>query len=187
MTTRVRRPRPAPQRQAPSPPRQQQPASSPLPVLLLVAKFAWPLIPLIAVYATGGEDAPPPELTASDKRQAEEQLMARIATAGPEIERRLGQWLSARDGLLLLREPDGASEPYAVHVLPAAAPWRASCGELGLTVTVGAFRKELTEVPLDDKCDELLTVLGRAMRSLTTADDRPAQQRNERKNHDLQR
>jgi hypothetical protein len=108
--------------------------------------------------------------------------MRHIATAGPEIERRLGLWLTARDGLLYLREPADAIEPYAFHVLPAAAAWRASCGEMGLTMTVGTFRKELTEVALDERqCNELLTVLGRVMRSLTATDDRPAQQPNGRK------
>jgi hypothetical protein len=168
------KPRPAPQQ--PAPPRQRQAASSPLPALLLVAKFAWPLIPL-ALYAAGSDEPTSPELTASDKRQAEEQLMTRIATAGPEIERRLARWLTARDGLLFLREPVDATEPYSFHVLPALAPWRASCGELGLTVTVATFRKDLTEIALVERqCDELLTVLGRAMRSLTTTEDRPAQQ-----------
>jgi hypothetical protein len=107
--------------------------------------------------------------------------MARIATAGPEIERRLSQWLAARDGLLFLREPADAIEPYALHVLPAVASWRASCGELGLTVTIGTFRRELTEIALDDRqCSELLSVLGRVIGSLTATDDRPAQP-NERK------
>jgi hypothetical protein len=97
--------------------------------------------------------------------------MTRIATAAPEIERRLAQWLTAHDGLLFLREPADAIEPYALHVLPAVAAWRASCGELGLTVTVGKFRKELTEIPLDERqCDELLSVLGRALLRLTATD-----------------
>jgi hypothetical protein len=162
------------------PPRQRPATSSPLPALLLVAKFAWPLIPL-ALYAVGSDDTPSSELTASDKRQAEEQLMARVATSAPEIERRLAQWLSARDGLLFLREP-GDFEPYARHVLPAAAPWRASCGALGLTVMVGSFRTDVTEIALDERqCDELLSAVGRAMLRFTTTDDRPAQQPNERK------
>jgi hypothetical protein len=38
--------------------------------------------------------------------------MARSATAAPDIERRLGQWLTARDGLLYVHEPPD------VHVLP---------------------------------------------------------------------
>jgi hypothetical protein len=73
--------------------------------------------------------------------------------------------------MLFLREPADTIQPYALHVLPAVAPWRASCGELGLTVTVGNFRKDLTEVALDDRqCDELLVVLGRAMLRLTAKD-----------------
>ena len=87
-SSRVRPTRPAPQQHAAPPPRQRQASSSPLPALLLVAKFAWPLIPL-ALYAFGGDDTAWPEVTASDRRQTEEQLMARIATAAPEIERRL--------------------------------------------------------------------------------------------------
>jgi hypothetical protein len=177
--TCVRRPRPAPQPHASSLPRQRQAPSSPLPALLLVAKFAWPLIPL-ALYAVVGDDTPSAELTASTKRSAEEELMARIAIAGPAIERRLAQWLTARDGLLFLREPPDAIEPYSIHVLPILTPWRVSCGEIGLTVTVGAFRKDVTEVALDDRqCVELLSVLGQALRKLT--EERPVQQPNERK------
>jgi hypothetical protein len=79
--------------------------------------------------------------------------------------------------LLFLREPADAIEPYALHVLPAATPWRASCGAIGLTVTIAGFRKDVTEVALDERqCSELLSVLGRAMRSLTATDDRPARQ-----------
>jgi len=61
-------------------------------------------------------------------------------------------------------------EPYAVHVLPATTPWRASCGPIGLTVTVGAFRKDITEAALDNhQCDELLGIVGRAMLKLNLA------------------
>jgi hypothetical protein len=135
--------------------------------LLLIAKFAWPLIPL-AFYAIGSDDTSAPAgPTASERWQAEERLMARVATAGPEIERRLAQWLTAHDGLLFLREPADAIEPYTLHVLPAVTPWRASCGEIGLTVTVGVFRKDITETALERQCEELLTVLGREMLRLT--------------------
>jgi hypothetical protein len=34
--------------------------------------------------------------------------MGHIATAGPAIERRLAQWLTAHDALLFLREPPDA-------------------------------------------------------------------------------
>jgi hypothetical protein len=70
-----------------------------------VAKFAWLLVPLV-FYGIAGEDAPSAELAARDMRQAEEQMMTRIATADPEIERRVAQWLTAHhDGLLFLHEP----------------------------------------------------------------------------------
>jgi hypothetical protein len=176
MTTRVRRPRPAPQQQPASPPRRQA-SGSLLPVLLLGAKLGWPLVGLAVVAAIGGGDASSPELTASAKIDAEQQIMGHIATAGPAIERRLAEWLTARDGLLYLREPPDIFEPYAFHVLPVSAPWRASCGELGLIVTIASYRKELTEIALDERqCGELLTVLGRAMRSLTEPEGRPAPQ-----------
>jgi hypothetical protein len=119
---------------------------------------------------------------ASAKVNVEEELMRHIATAGPEIERRLGQWLIAKDGLLFVREPADTFEPYALHILPALAPWRASCGEGGLTVTIAAIRKDITEIALDERqCNELLTVLGRTMRNLTATDDRAAPQSNETK------
>jgi hypothetical protein len=140
-------------------------------MLLLGAKLGWPLVGLLALYGVGGDDTGSAELAASAQRDTEQELMRHIATAGPAIERRLHRWLTARDGLLYLREPADAIEPYTLHVLPAVAPWRASCGDLGLTVTVGGFRKDITEIALDDRqCDELLSVLGRAMRSLTATD-----------------
>ena len=51
-------------------------------------------------------------------RFAEQQIMGHLATAGPEIERRLREWLTAHDGLLFLREPADAIEPYGLHVVP---------------------------------------------------------------------
>jgi hypothetical protein len=75
---------------------------------------------------------------------------------------------SARDGLLYLREPSDSIEPYSRHVLPASTHWRASGGEIGLTVIVGTFRKDVTEVALDERqCEVLLAILGRAMLRLT--------------------
>jgi hypothetical protein len=42
-----------------------------------------------------------------------------------------------------------------VHVLPAGAPWQASCGEAGLTMIVGGFWQEITDIALGDRqCDE---------------------------------
>jgi len=49
-----------------------------------------------------------PAVTASAKIDAEKEIMGHIATAGPAIERRLAQWLTAHDGLLFLREPPDA-------------------------------------------------------------------------------
>jgi len=93
------------------PSRRRQTAGSLLPVVVLGAKLGWPLLALLVVYAIGGDDTPSPELRARARRQAEEQLMGRLATAGPEIERRLAQWLTVRDGLLFLREPPTQSSP----------------------------------------------------------------------------
>jgi hypothetical protein len=168
----VRRVRPVPA------PRRRQSAGSMLPMLLLGGKLGWPLLALLAVYAVGGDDTGSAERTASAKFDAEEQLMRHMVTAGPAIERRLAQWVTSRDGVLFLREPPDSFEPYALHVLPILTPWRASCGEAGLTVSVAAFRKEITEVALDDRqCAALLSVVGRAMLSLSvTATDQPAPQ-----------
>jgi hypothetical protein len=94
--------------------------------------------------------------------------MSQIVTAGPEVVKRLGAWVTARDGLLLLHEGADTFEPYSAHVLPADAPWRASCGPIGLEVAIGGFRRELTNVGLSEtQCNQLLVVTGRAMRSMT--------------------
>jgi hypothetical protein len=146
-------------------------------VLHQPADLSVSLFPFYLHDATGSDESPP-EAIARARRQAEEELMARIETAGPEIERRLGQWLTAKDGVLFLHEPSDTIEPYSVHVLPATAPWRASCGTIGLSLTVAGFQRDLTDVGLDGRqCFELLTVLGQAMRSLTTIDRQPREER----------
>jgi hypothetical protein len=143
-------------------------SGDPLAVIFFLAKLALPLLALLLAYAFGNPETEPSELAARRNREAEQEIMANSATAAPAIEGRLAEWLSVRDGLLYLREPSDSIEPYSRHVLPAATPWRASCGELGLTVMVGAFRKDVIEVALDEpQCEALLTILGRAMLRLT--------------------
>jgi len=94
--------------------------------------------------------------------------MRHITTAGPAIERRLAEWLQARDGLLYVREPADAIEPNTLHVLPAATPWQASCGAQGLAVMIGGFRKDITQVAFDDRqCEHILSIVGAAMLRLT--------------------
>jgi hypothetical protein len=140
-------------RQSASPPRRRPVAGSRLPALLLGAKLAG-LIALLVVYATGCDEA-------------EQQLMAHSATAAPEIERRLGQWLTTRDGLLYVREP------AEVHVLRAVA---SVVRRDGIERAHGRFLERHTDVVLDERqCNELLSVLGQAMLTLT-ATDRPAPQ-----------
>jgi hypothetical protein len=101
-------------------------------------------------------------------RQIEEDTMGDIGTAGPEIERRLGAWLTAREGLPPLHDGGDGLELYSERALTAETPWLASRGLIGLEVTIGGFAKTLADIALDGcQCDKLLMVLGRAMRGLT--------------------
>jgi len=142
-------------------PRRRQ-AGAPLPSLLVVAKVV-----LVLLFLALPRDEPESRAILAGQ-QMERDVMGRIATAGPEIERRLAQWLQARDGLLYLREPADSVEPYGVHVLPLSTPWTASCGELGLSITIGRVRTDLTDTALDEgQCRELLGVVARTMQGLT--------------------
>jgi hypothetical protein len=90
--------------------------------------------------------------------------MSHYDAAGPEVVKRLGAWLSVRDGLLFVHEGPDGFEPYSAHVLPADAPWRASCGLMGLELQIAELRRELTTAALDERqCDALLTVVGKAL------------------------
>jgi hypothetical protein len=94
--------------------------------------------------------------------------MGDIGTAGPEIERRLRAWLTAREGLPLSHDGGDGLQLYSGRALTAETPWLASRGLIGLEVTIGRFAKTFTDIALDGcLCDKLLMVLGCAMRSPT--------------------
>ena len=145
----------------------------PLGIGLVILKFV-----MISGAADVGEKKTNAELAASWQRQEEAEMMANLATAGPEIRRRIREWLSPRDGLLFVHEGAVFVEPPALHVVPAPAAWRAACGGRGLTLNVAGFIKDITAVAFDERqCHELLAVLGRAMLKLKD----PARQPREEK------
>ena len=74
------------------------------------------------------------------EREAEKQLMADLSIATPEIEKRLADWITVRDGLFVVRGEQSISRgiiqrsvPW--HSMPLTTPWFVSCGN-GITVTL---------------------------------------------------
>ena len=68
------------------------------------------------------------------KIEADKQLLADPAHAGPEIERRLRAQLKVTDGLLIVRNP---ASGFATYILPANSSWVVSCGLSGITIDFG--------------------------------------------------
>ena len=122
------------------------------------------------------------------EREAENQLMADLSTATPEIEKRLVDWITVRDGLFLVRgdwsssrRPTQGSVPW--HSMPLTTPWFVSCGH-GITVTLGPwydvrgsaddiraesnFGLQLSNARLNEQqCKELVVVVGRKLRAMS--------------------
>jgi len=75
----------------------------------------------------------------ADARQAaEQQLMSEVATAAPELERRITDWISFDKGLVFIVDYSG--EPsFGMHVMPASTPWHVSCNSAEIEVTIGNF------------------------------------------------
>jgi hypothetical protein len=128
-----------------------------------VVFFAFKVLGLLLLWLASGHERTE-RAEAARRLQEERDLMSHYDAAGPEVVKRLGAWLEPRGELLLMHEGPDSFEPYALHVLPLDAPWRASCGPIGLEVAIGGFRKDLTSVALDERqCDALLTVVGKAL------------------------
>lgn len=75
---------------------------------------------------------------ADARHAAEQQLMSEVATAAPELERRITDWISFDKGLVFIVDYSG--EPsFGMHVMPASTPWHVSCNSAEIEVTIGNF------------------------------------------------
>jgi hypothetical protein len=125
---------------------------------------------LIALPAMA-EPKPPidPGLVASDKTLLQDEDKA-IA----ELQRRLRDQVSYRNGLLVIIDRSGLSS--GVTVMPATAMWGIDCSETGLAVTFGAgsgdtdngLVLQLTGAAIsDDKCTRIAPAVGDTLLAIT--------------------
>ena len=161
---------------------------------------------MLCLAAGCGEDrktrtAQQKEQDASQKRTAEEsdrvrradrdvenKLMADPSAASQELEKRLADWITVRDGLFLVRGEWSISRRLTQgsvpwHSMPLTTPWFVSCG-YGITVTLGPwydvsgsaqdmraesnFGLELSNARLnEEQCKELVVVVGRKLRAMS--------------------
>lgn len=115
----------------------------------------------------------------ADARQAaEQQLMSEVATAAPELERRITDWISFDKGLVFIVDYSG--EPsFGMNVMPASTPWHVSCNSAEIEITIGNFEAgkgrnaRLFTRPLsfarfsEDQCKLLAAVVARKMIEIT--------------------
>ena len=129
---------------------------------LLLAGFAVP---------AAGEPkvAADPSLAASDAA-----LLQDETKAASELQRRLHDQVSYRNGLLIIVDRSGGTS--GVTVMPATAMWGLDCGDNGIAVTFGTgsgdtdngIVLQLTSAAIsDDKCSHLAPALGDTLLAIT--------------------
>ncbi len=106
--------------------------------------------------------------------RAEAALMADPLRAGPELERRLREHVSSREGMLIVS--DTLPGIPTVYVLPMSAMWVVSCDILGLSVAFGpgsgeydnSVNVDLTPVPISEpQCRDLAPAIGQKILAIT--------------------
>ena len=75
---------------------------------------------------------------ADAQQAAEQQLMSELATAGPELERRITEWIRFDNGFLVVVDYSG-DPSFGMHLMPASTPWHVSCNSAEMEVTIGNF------------------------------------------------
>ena len=104
---------------------------------------------------------------------AENVLMANPATAGPEIDRRISEWIKVRNDALYVRTKFGQSW-FETSVHSTSTPWQASCSRgsllltIGLSTGVGDEEITLSSATLsEEQCEIALDIVAKKMNSLT--------------------
>ena len=98
------------------------------------------IIAISVVFLVGCDDQTDTKVRKeTDAQQAAEQrLMSELATAAPELERRVREWISFDQGFVFMIDYSG--EPsFAMNVMPASTPWHVSCNAAEIEVTIGNF------------------------------------------------
>ena len=109
-----------------------------------------------------------PSLVASDNT-----LLQDEAKATAELQRRLRDQVSSRDGMLVVIDRSGASP--GVTVVPATIMWGVDCSDSGVAVTFGSGSADtdngivlqLTSASVsDDKCTRIAPAIGETLLAL---------------------
>jgi len=117
---------------------------------------------------------------ADAQQAAEQQLMSELATAAPELERRITDWIRVDKGLVFIVDYSG--EPsFGMNVMPASTPWHVSCNSAEIEVTIGnfdagkgrnarLFTRALSFARFsEEQCKLLAAVVARKMMEITAA------------------
>ena len=110
---------------------------------------------------------------------AEQRLMAEMATATLELERRISDWVIADNGILFVTEKPGEAV-FSLHAMPASTPWHVSCDGEEIELTLGSWEegtnrnarlltRQLSIARFsEDQCKLLAAVVARKMLGITT-------------------
>jgi hypothetical protein len=124
-------------------------------------------------------------LLGCDNNQAEQRLMSDVSSAGPVLERRIAEWVSVQNGLIVLTENQGQND-FSIWAIPASTPWIVSCTDYGIELGFGFWlvesdssitrepKRYLTKARLSEQqCKGLVPVVGQALLALTNAQGVP--------------
>lgn len=152
-----------------------------------IGRPAYILLALLAGVLTGCGDDEKQDQRAQQERAAAERAAKRKSDAETEarlladpvqlsdlLERRIKEWLTVTNGLLIVRE-GGGTRGFSLHSMPLATSWMLRCdgGELELSLgpwTEGSamFTKTLTAARLsEDQCTTLIVAAGEKMLAIT--------------------
>jgi hypothetical protein len=129
------------------------------------------VLAIVAALPAMAEPKPPidPGLAASDKA-----LLQDEDKAATELQRRLRDQVTYRNGLIIIIDRSGLSS--GVTVMPATAMWGVDCSESGLAVTFGTgsgdtdngLVLQLTGAAIsDDKCSRIAPAVGDTVLAIT--------------------
>jgi len=120
-----------------------------------------------------------PKLTADpDLVKSDLALLQDEGKAIAELQRRLRDQVSFRDGILVIVDRTGTAS--GVTVMPASVMWGLDCGDSGLSVTFGSGSSDtdngvvlqLTGAGIsDDKCTRIAPAVGTALLTITKGSD----------------
>jgi len=136
-----------------------------IPTLLAALALAGFAMPAVAEPKAPAD----PDLVKSDAA-----LLQDEAKATAELQRRLRDQVSYRNGVLVIVDRSGATT--GVTVMPATVMWGVDCGDSGIGVTFGTGSGDsdngvvlqLTSAALgDDKCLRMAPAIGEALLAIT--------------------